>query len=151
AFDLYLKGRYYWNTRTPEGLRKSIEYFTRAVETDRHFAPSFAGLADAYTLGAFYHVQSAGDAFAQAEVAARQAIDLDPELAEAHAALAVLRVIQLRWHEAEASFRRAIDLNPSYASAHHWYALWHLERGDFDRARAEMRAAQSLDPFSNDI
>ena len=149
SFDLYLRGRYHWNTRTPEGLRQSIDLFRQAIAVDPAAALPWAGLADAYLLTAFYNLGPRAEAYAEAEAAAAKAIELEPELAPAHAALGALRLDQLRWAEAERSFRRAIELSPSYAPARHWNALWLAARGRFDEATAEIRAARAADPFSD--
>jgi eukaryotic-like serine/threonine-protein kinase len=149
AFDLYLKGRYYWNTRSPEGITRSIGYFSEATAVDPNAALPFAGLADAYMLAGFYNVVSPSVAHVKAEEAALRAIELEPDLAEGHAALGSLRLDQFRWSEAEASLKRAIDLNPSYASAHHWYGLLLTAHGRFDEALQSLRNAQAADPSSH--
>jgi len=148
AFELYLQGRYYWNLRTPDGLRTSIDYFTQARQIDDRSALPDTGLADAHMLAAFYHLERPAIAHAEAEAAAVRAIQLEPDLAEAHAALGSVRLDQFRWEEARLSLTRAIELNPSYASAHHWYALWLVEHGRFEEALAEIRDARVADPFS---
>jgi eukaryotic-like serine/threonine-protein kinase len=149
AFDLYLKGRYYWNTRSPEGITRSIGYFTEATAVDPNAALPFAGLADAYMLAAFYNLVSPSVAHVKAEEAALRAITLESDLAEGHAALGSLRLDQFRWREAEASLKRAIELNPSYASAHHWYGLMLVELGRFDEALQSLRHARAADPSSH--
>ncbi len=151
AFDLYLKGRYQWNTRTPEGLRQSIDLFRQAIAIDPDAALPYAGLADAYLLTAFYNLGSRAEAHDEAESAAAKAVSLEPELAQAHAALGALRLTQFEWVGAESSLKRAVELNPSYASARHWYALLLAQRGRFDEAAAEIRAARAADPYSDAI
>lgn len=148
AFDLYSLGRYHWAKRTRDGLQKSIEYFTRASEADPQSALPYAGLSDAYVLTGVYGLESTVDAQRKAEAAARHAVALDPELAEAHAALGSIRQEQLQWAEARDEYVRAIDLKPNYAPAHHWYALQLTGRGDFDEALNQMRLAVAQDPLS---
>jgi serine/threonine-protein kinase len=151
AFDLYLRGRYHWNTRTPEGLRQSIDLFRQAIAIDPAAPLAHAGLADALLLAAFYRIEPRAQALAAAEGAIVEAIRLDSGLPQAHAALGSLRLDQYRWSDAESALRRAIQLNPSYASAHHWYALVLAAQRRFDEAEAEIRAARAADPFSSAI
>lgn len=148
AFELYLKGRYYWNTRTPDGLRRSVSFFNDAIAIDPASALPQAGLADAYMLMAFYYLEAPAIAHTRAEAAALEALRLDPNLAQAHAALGSLRLTQFRWAEAEQSLERAIELNPSYASAHQWYGLFLTQHRRFSEALDAMRAAREADPFS---
>jgi eukaryotic-like serine/threonine-protein kinase len=150
AYQLYLKGRYFWNKRTGEGLKESIKYFNQAIERDPNYALAYAGLADAYVLFSGYAVSTPQDSYPKAKAAARRALELDDTLAEAHAALG-LEMFAYEWNAAEASreFRRAIELNPNYATAHHWYGNQILlYTGRFDEAIAEMKRAQELDPLS---
>ena len=150
AYQLYLKGRYFWNKRTGEDLKKSIDYFNQAIELDPNYALAYAGLADAYVLFSGYSVSTPQDSYPKAKAAARRALDLDETLAEAHAALG-LELFAYEWKAAESSreFRRAIELNPNYATAHHWYGNQNLlYTGRFDEAIAEMKRAQELDPLS---
>lgn len=148
AFDLYLKGRYYSSTRTPDGLKRSIDLFNQAMALDPHSALPYAGLADAHLLTAFYNIERPRVAYARADWAAGRAIELDTELAEAYAALGFVRTVQLRWADAEIALKRAIELNPSYASAHHWYALWLAQRGRSGEALEALRKARAVDPYS---
>ena len=149
AFELYLKGRYYWNTRTPEGLRRSLTFFNEAIAIDPGSALPQAGLADTHLLLAFYYLEPPAEAHHRAEAAALEALRLEPNLAAAHAALGGLRLCQFRWPEAEASLQRAIELNPSYPNAHHWYALLLTQQRHFDEALTSMQAARAADPFSH--
>jgi TolB-like protein/DNA-binding winged helix-turn-helix (wHTH) protein/Flp pilus assembly protein TadD len=151
AYEDYLKGRYFWNKRTGDGLKKAIDYFSRAVETDPTYAEGYSGLADAYALAGdwLYGVLSPQDAFRQAQAAATRALALDDTLGEAHTSLAfALDLYAWDWAAAEKEYKRAIELNPGYATAHHWYA-WHLlVTGQNSEGIFEMRRAESLDPLS---
>ena len=149
--ELYLKGRYYWNKRTPETLKESIDYFQKAAMKDPSYAPAYAGLADSYAmLGSdFYSVLPPKEAYPKAEAAARKALELDPNQAEPHAALAWSKtVFDWDWQGAEREFKRAIELNPDDANAHHWYGYYLLVMGRPTAALAEYRTAASLDPLS---
>jgi TolB-like protein/DNA-binding winged helix-turn-helix (wHTH) protein/Flp pilus assembly protein TadD len=151
AYEDYLKGRYFWNKRTGDGLKKAIDYFSRAVETDPTYAEAYSGLADAYALSGdwAYGVLAPQDAFRQARAAATRALALDDALGEAHTSLAfALDLYAWDWAAAENEYKRAIELNPGYATAHHWYA-WHLlVMGRNGEGIFEMRRAESLDPLS---
>ena len=150
AYQLYLKGRYFWNKRTRDDLRKSIDYFNQAIERDPNYALAYAGLADAYVLFPGYAVSSPQDSYPKAKAAARRALEIDDALAEAHAALG-LELFAFEWNAPEATkeFRRAIELNPNYATARHWYGNQVLlYTGRFDEAIAEMKRALELDPLS---
>lgn len=147
AEQLYLQGRFFWNRRTADGIKTAISYFNRAIEADPNYALPYAGLADALI------TQSGSvpprQVMPQAELAALQAINKDDELAQAHAALASIKLhYDWDWLEAEKEYKRAIELDPSLASAHSWYAvyLWVMER--FDDALAEAKRAQTLEPTS---
>ena len=150
AHELYLKGRYHWNKRTPETLKKSLEYFQHAIEKDPGYALAYAGLADSYAmLGAGdYQVLPPKEAFPKAEAAARKAIELDSTLAEAHAPLGWSKMELWDWQGAEREYKQAIELNPGYATAHQWYALDLTMMGRHTEAIAEDRKAESLDPLS---
>jgi TolB-like protein/DNA-binding winged helix-turn-helix (wHTH) protein/Flp pilus assembly protein TadD len=151
AYEAYLKGRYFWNKRTADGLKKAIEYFNAAIEKDPTYAQAYSGLADSYALlGDWeYGLLSPKEALPKAKAAATKALELDNTLGEAHASLGFsLDLFDWSWETAEKEFRRAIELNPGYATAHHWYA-WHLsEMGRNNEAIAEMRKAENLDPLS---
>jgi serine/threonine-protein kinase len=148
AFELYSLGRYHWAKRTRDGLERSIEYFIRAAQADPSSALPYAGLSDAYVLSGVYGLLAPRDAQLKAEVAVHQALVLDPNLAEARAALGSILQEQLRSEEARAELVRAIDLQPNYAPARHWYALLLTGRGEFDAAIDEMRQAVAQDPLS---
>ncbi len=150
AYELYLKGRFYWNKRTGEALKKSVEYFNQAIEKDPSYALAYVGLADAYIVIPYFSVGTAQDSYPKAKAAARRALEIDDTLAEAHTAMAAA-LMNYDWNlpESNREFERAIQLNPNYATAHHWYARENLTiMGQFDKALAEMRRAQELDPLS---
>jgi len=151
AYEAYLKGRYFWNKRTADGLKKAKEYFDEAVAKAPDYAQAYSGLADTYALlGDWeYGVLPSKEALPLAKAAAIKAIDLDSTLGEAHTSLAfALSSFDWDWASAEKEFRRALDLNPGYATAHHWYA-WQLSIvGRHVEAIAEMKEAKSLDPLS---
>jgi TolB-like protein/DNA-binding winged helix-turn-helix (wHTH) protein/Tfp pilus assembly protein PilF len=151
AYEAYLKGRYFWNKRTVDGLNRAREYFDDAVAKAPDYARAHSGLADTYALlGDWqYGVMSPREALPAAKAAAVKALELDDTLGEAHTSLGfVLSGFDWNWAAAEKEFRQAIDLNPGYATAHHWYA-WHLSlMGRNGEAIDEMRKARSLDPLS---
>lgn len=147
--EAYLRARYFWNQRTPDGLSRAIEYFNQALALDPAHAPSEAGLADAHNLLPRYGTTPTRTALLDAKQHALAALALDPGLAEAHAALAkVQHSLDWDWEGAEASFRRAIDSSPGYATAHHWYSVLLLTVGRVDEGIAEARRARELDPLS---
>jgi eukaryotic-like serine/threonine-protein kinase len=147
AYQLYLKGRFYWNKRTPEALQKAIDYFNQAIEKDSNFALAYAGLADCYVVPAVR--QPPREVMPKAKAAARRALELDETLAEAHTSLGrVLAAYDWDWKGAEKEFKRAIELNPRYAVAHQWYGGWFDAMGRHAEAIAERKRAQELDPLS---
>jgi TolB-like protein/DNA-binding winged helix-turn-helix (wHTH) protein/Tfp pilus assembly protein PilF len=151
AYESYLKGRYFWNKRTADGLKVALAYFKQATEEDPKYAKAYSGLADTYALlGDWqYAVMTPMEAFPKAKAAAVHALELDNTLGEAHNSLAfVLDGFDWDLDAGGKEFQRAIELNPGYATAHHWYA-WHLSLlGRFDEAIVEMRKAENLDPLS---
>ena len=151
AYESYLKGRYFWNKRTADGLKVALAYFNQSIEEDPKYAPAYSGLADTYALlGDWqYAVMTPKEAFPKAKAAVIKALELDDTLGEAHNSLAfVLDGFDWDLDAGGKEFRRAIELNPGYATAHHWYA-WHLSLlGQYDEAIAEMRKAENLDPLS---
>ncbi|MBR0838315.1 tetratricopeptide repeat protein [Bradyrhizobium manausense] len=151
AYEDYLKGRYFLNKRTGDGLRAAINYFRQAIEIDRNSAEAHSGLADAYALAGDweYGVLSTTEAFSKATAAASRALELDGTLGEAHTSLAfALDLYGWDWDVAASEYEAAIRLNPSYATAHHWYA-WHLMlAGKTTEALQQFSQAQSLDPLS---
>ena len=154
AYEAYLKGRYFWNKRTAEGLKAAIEHFGRAIEADPRDARAYSGLADSYALAGDweYAILPPPEAFAKAKAAAVKALELDAQLSEAHTSLAfILDLYDWDWAAAETQYRDAIALNPGYATARHWYA-WHLMvMGRKDEGLAQLRRAESLDPLSTII
>jgi serine/threonine-protein kinase len=151
ARQLYLKGRYYWNRRTPEDLRLGIEYFQQALEKDPQDALAYSGLADSYfALGPVgIGALPARETMPKQKAAALKALELDDTLAEAHTSLAVVKLVyDWDWAGAEQEYKRALELNPNYAIAHNWYAIFLTARGRTDEAIAESELARALDPLS---
>src|SRR5438034_5601067 len=149
AYQLYLRGRYLWNRRTGENLKKALAYFEQAAEKDSHYALAYAGLADSCTLIPFYSAGTPQDYLPRARAAAQKAVELDDSLAEAHASLAFVFFVDFENAQSVKEFERAIFLNPNYAMAHHWYGGNLLSAlGRFDQAIAEEKRALELDPVS---
>ncbi len=147
AYQLYLKGRFFWNKRTPESIRKAIELFGLAIEKDPGFALAYVGLADSYVVPA--NRMPPREAMPKAKAAAMRALEIDDSLAEAHTSLArVLQVYDWNWKEAEKEFKRAIELNPRYAVAHQWYGGYLERQGDLKEGISERKLALELDPLS---
>ena len=151
AYEAYLKGRYFWNKRTGDGLRTAIEYFRRAITIDPGYAEAYSGLADSYAVAGDwkYGVLPPLDAFPRATAAVAKALALDDSLGEAHASLAyALDLYGWDWTAAETEYQQAIQLNPGYATARQWYS-WHLFMvGRDDDALFELKRAESFDPLS---
>ncbi len=149
AYQLYLRGLFYWNKRTEEGLNNGIKYFRQAVAVDTAYALAYAGLADSYGVLGYYSWLPPKEAFSRANEAARKSLELDSTLAEGHAALAIVqRDYHWNWSESEKEFKQALALNPGYATAHLWYANYFNGVGRHDDAIAEMKRALDLDPLS---
>ncbi len=150
AHQLYLKGRFFWNKRTGENLKKAADYFNQAIAADPKYALAYVGLADAYVLMPFYSAGAPRDCYPKAKAAAKKALELDDTLAEAHASLGyVLHVCDLDFDGSTREFQRAIELNPNYATAHHWYGIELLASlGRFDDAIRELKLGLKLDPLS---
>lgn len=149
AYQLYLKGRYFWNKRTEDGLRKGIEYFRQAIAQDPNYALAYSGMADSYALLSNYSDTAPKESFPAAKEAATRALELDDKLAEAHTSLArVKEAFEWDWAGAESGYRRALELNPGYTPAHHRLGLFLSMRGRFDEALTELEQARQLDPMS---
>jgi len=149
AYQLYLKGRYHWNKRTEESLRRGIQFFREAIESDPSFASAYAGLADSFITLATNIPLPPHEAMPKAKAAAMRAIEIDDGLAEAWASLGAVRWwFDWDWEGAEEAYRRAIELNPNYATAHDGYAMLLSARGRFDEAVAQISKAADLDPLS---
>jgi tetratricopeptide (TPR) repeat protein len=150
--ELYLLGRYYWNKRTKAGLLKSIDNLQQAIARDPNYALAYAALADSYNLLPDVAGVPSSEAFPKARAAALKALDLHPDLAEAHTALAnVKEDYDWDWSGAEQDYKRAISLNPGYEVAHAWYSSLLVELGRMPEALAEAKKAQELDPLSGFI
>ena len=150
AYQAYLKGRYYWNSFTEEGLAKAIMSFMEAIAEDPDYAQAYAGVADYYNGLGVWGVLPPKDSFPAAKEAAIKALELDDTLAEAHTSLAFVKMAyDWDWAGAEREFKRAIELNPSYATAHRWYSYLCGARGNHAEAITEMQCAQKLDPLSS--
>lgn len=150
AHEAYLRGRYFLEKRNREGITKGIEYFELAIRIDASYALAYAGLADCYGSLAAYDVLPPKESMPKAKEAAMKALSIEPNLAEAHAALGRARMFDWDWQGAEKSFKLAINLNPNYAIARHHYAVYLRCLGRFDESLAESRKAEELDPTSAD-
>src|SRR5438270_1499330 len=149
AYHLYLQGRYYWNKRTPDGLKKGIDFFNQSLEKDPGYALAYTGLADSYDVLSFYSVMPPAEAYPKAKDAAKKALEIDPNLAEAHTSLAYVHWnYDWDWDAAERENRKALELNPNYASGHHWYALSLVILARHEEAQREIQRALELDSLS---
>ena len=148
AYELYLKGRFFWNKRNGDDLRKAIDYFNQAIAKDPGYALAYVGLADSYLLFPNYAAVSPADSIPPARAAIKKALELDDSLAEAHASAGLLATIELKLQSAIDELKQAADLKPNYATAHHWLALALMTVGQFDPAIAEAKRAVELDPLS---
>ena len=149
AYQLYLKGRYAWEKRTPSGLRQSSEYFQKAIENDPAFALAYSGLADSYVVLPAYSIRAPAEAYPRARAAARKALEVDDSLAAAHATLGlILTLYDHDWSSAESELTRAIELDPTYATARFWYGLLLSSLGRTDEALGQIQKAREADPFS---
>ena len=152
AEDYYLKGRFFWNKRTPESLNQAVDSFTQAIVHDPNYADAYVGLADCYNLLREYTAMPANEAYPRAFAAAKKAVELDPLSSQAHASLAFASFYGM-WDAvtADAEFRRAVELDPNNAIAHHWYATYLEAVRRFDESLREIDRAQALDPNSSSI
>lgn len=154
ALDAYLRGRYFWNRRTEDGLKRAAQYFQQAIAVDAAYAPAYAGLADSYSLLGSIGTDGMPPNMAMplAKAAAQKAIELDPELSEGHVSLAYVN-LSYDWDLPGAArrFARALELNPSSATARHWYSHYFMAAGDLGKAAEQMREALQLEPLSPSI
>jgi TolB-like protein/DNA-binding winged helix-turn-helix (wHTH) protein/Tfp pilus assembly protein PilF len=148
AYEAYLKGRYYWNKRTGASMQKAEQYFQQAIDNDPAYAAAYSGLADCNSGLAWHGFKSPTEALPKAYAAARKALDINPDSAEAHASLGLAMSHQWDWTGAEAEFRRALQLDPQYANAHHWYGDYLSMQRRHEQALAEARRALQLDPLN---
>jgi TolB-like protein/Tfp pilus assembly protein PilF len=150
AYELYLKGRFFWNKRTGADLRKGVDYFNQAIAKDPNYALAYCGLADSYLLLSAYGAAAPKDSVPHAKAAVKRALELDDTLAEAHASSArILSGFDFDSQRAIAEFERALQLNPNYATAHHWFAAGPLlALARFDQSIAEAKRSIELDPLS---
>jgi TolB-like protein/Tfp pilus assembly protein PilF len=149
AYRLYLKGRFFLNKRTGEGMKKSTEYFRRAIEADDRYALAYAGLADSIYMQGAYRILPPTETFPMAKKVVINALKLDESLAEAHTSLAHISMIyEWDWVLAEKEYRQAIELNPYCAASHHWFAIYLRNRGRFEESLAELETALNLEPLS---
>jgi TolB-like protein/DNA-binding winged helix-turn-helix (wHTH) protein/tetratricopeptide (TPR) repeat protein len=148
AYEAYLKGRYYWNKRTGASMQKAEQYFQQAIDDDPAYAAAYSGLADCNSGLAWHGFKSPTEALPKAYAAARKALDLNPDSAEAHASLGLAMSHLWDWTGAEAEFRRALQLDPQYANAHHWYGDYLSMQRRHEEALAEARRALQLDPLN---
>ncbi len=149
AYEAYLKGRYFWNKRTPAAFKTSVDYFSQAVDKDPRFALAYAGLADAYGLSTEYHAAPATETYDRAKSAVLKALEIDPDLPEARISLAYIHQFY-EWNlaAAERQYRRVLAVNPSYSTGHQWYAEYLSAMGRHEEALAEIRKALAVDPLS---
>jgi eukaryotic-like serine/threonine-protein kinase len=149
AYQLYLKGRYCWNRRTEQMVKRAVEYFQQAIEKDPGYALAYGGLADGYAVYGVYEVEQPSKSGAKAKAAATRALEIDNTLAEPHASLGMTRMAyEWDWAGAEQEFQRAIELDPNYPTAHLWYGICLGATGRNEQAVASMKHAQQLDPLS---
>jgi len=149
AYQLYQKGRFFFNKRTPDGVTKSIRFYEQAARKDPNYALAYAGIADSYVAFTHFNVLPSREVYSKAKEAALEALKIDSNLAEAHAALAFSRLLfDWNWRGSEPDFRRAIDLSPNYGQAHAWFAVSLVSAGRMAEAMAEVEKAQSLEPLS---
>ena len=147
AYQLYLKGRYYWDKRTLENIKKSIEQFKAAVDKDPNYALAYAGLADSYVVLPFYGIPSE-EVLPQAQNYAKRALEIDDSLSEAQTSMAFINTNLWNWSEAEKGYKRAIELNPNYSHAHKWYGDHLGNLGRIEESLKEHKRAQELEPMS---
>ena len=154
ALDAYMRGRYFWNRRTEQGMRRASQYFQQSIDSDPGYAPAYSGLSDSYSMLAAVgiDVMPPNTAMPMARAAALKAIELDPNLAEGHVSLAYVK-FAFDWDlpGARQEFERAMALDPAAATGHHWFSHYYMAAGDLGKAMEEMRAALRLEPLSPSI
>ena len=149
AYTLYLKGRVLWDARSEASVSAAVSYFERAIRLDPNYALAYSGLADCYIILGFFGFREPAAVFSKAKEFASKALEINPDLAEAHASLGDLSMHYLHaWQIAESELKKAVSLKPSYATAHHWYSEYYASMGRLDEALAENQLALDLDPFS---
>jgi tetratricopeptide (TPR) repeat protein len=149
AYDLYLKGRYFWNTRLPENLKLALDYFLQAIDSDHDFALSYAGIADTYHLFVSYGLLDPDLGFSLAKEAAIKAIEMDENLGEAYNSRAAIQLLfEWNWTDAEKSFSKALSLNPNYVQTYSWYALYLSINMRYEEAISQLNKAIIIDPLS---
>lgn len=149
AYEAYLKGRYFWNKRTPDGFEKAIGHFRRAVEIDPNFARAYVGLSDAYMFLGWFDLAAQREAAREIRGPLERALALDEALPEAHASLGLFAMnYEANWERADREYRRAIEIDPNFATAHQWYGEFLAYMGRFDEAIREIERARELDPLS---
>lgn len=151
AYQAYLKGRYYWNRRTAENVKKAIEQFKSATDRDPNYALAFVGLAECYAVLNEYAGTPTSETIPQSRIYAERALAIDGQLAEPHATLGIINEFLWQWDESEKEFKRAIELNPNYPTAYHWYSILLKGLGRNEEAAAAIKRAQELDPLSSVI
>lgn len=152
AYKKYLAARHHWNKRDRDGFYESIKLYNQAIDLDPVFALAFAGMADTYLLIGLYAIEPTTDAFPKARAAALRALAIDPEMAEAYVALAMIEnLFEYDWRKAEEHFKRAVELRPGYATGRHWFGLFLAMHGRTDEALGHLSHAQTLDPLSPSV
>ncbi len=151
AYQAYLKGRYYWNRRSAENLKKAIEEFKTAADKDPNYALAYVGLAESYAILHDYTGNPSSETHPQAKAFAERALSIDSSLAEPHATLGLINANLRQWNESEKEFKRAIELNPNYATTYHWYSGLLKTLGRYDESATMIKQANKLDPLSSVI
>jgi serine/threonine protein kinase/tetratricopeptide (TPR) repeat protein len=148
AFQFYLKGRYYWNKRTAENIKRAMEQFQQAADKDPNYALAYVGLSDCYIVLEEYSGTPSSETIPKAKAFAERALQLDSSVAEAHTSLAYIHHLLWEWEEADKAFKRAIELNPNYPTVHHWYSLHLYDIRRHAEGCTEIKRANELDPLS---
>jgi len=151
AYESYLRGRYFWNKRTGEGITKAIDQFQQSIDHDSSYALGYVGLADSYALLEEYAGVPSNETLPKARAAADRALAIDPSLSEAHVSSGLIFQQMWRWSETMEEYNRAINLNPNYPTAHHFLSIYFRAQGQLDDSLREIKRAQELDPLSSVI